>query len=257
MELGEYLNFIWFFAALAIMYAAKMFLVEPLSSIVGLAAIFLMMGGIVLNKYYAIINAAPYRHIEVIVRPYWRKMHIFYIKAESYPLGNGRYLTKVYHAPISSPHPVYGKCEVSYWLHSGEWSKRFRFRQAYIFHIGNFIKHGSTDYAIAYEYATKPAFIDKAKPYPFFELIEAGGDYPKLGEYIKNYRPEEWGVERYVVTVFDGKNMREVVVKKVEGVWLYEDGSMVEEDLAREIEERFELGAVKYGEGEEEEDYSS
>jgi hypothetical protein len=234
MDLGEYINLIWFFAALALMYAAKTFLPEPASTIVGFASLFLMIGGVFLSKYYAIINAAPYRHIDVLVRPYWRRMHIFYTKAESYPLGNGRYLTKVYHAPISSPHPVYGRCECSYWLHNGEWSKRFRFRQANIFHLGNFIKHGQTDYAVAYEYADRPAFIDRSKPYPLFELIEAGGDYPEMGYFVRGYKPKE-EVEWFEAKIETPSGVKKVQVVKRDGVWFYENGERVEEDLASEF----------------------
>ena len=237
MELGEYFNFIWFFLALGVMYASKIFLPEPWASVGAFTGLGIMVGGTVLSGVYAKLVTAEYRHIEAVVRPYWRKMHIYYKRAVSYPLGDGRFLTKVYHGPISTPHPVYGKCEYSYWLHNGEWEKRFRFRQARIFYLGSVVTHAQTDYAVAYEYANKPAFIDKAKPYPLFELIEAGGDYPRLGLFVRKYKPQEWGEEKYLIKVVEEGVMKDILVKKIGDSWFYEDGRRVEEELAKQLNE--------------------
>jgi hypothetical protein len=187
MEKSDIIQFGGFLATYAAMVLARIFLPSPWDMAVGVGGIVLFIIAIVVQEYYVRITLSHYAHLDAMIRPHWRRQHIYYVRAESQQIAPHRYRTILY-LGFPFKHKEYSKYGRIWWIvitHNMPWNTRVKLRHGKAAYGGVWVDHAQTDYVTLYEYNAPIVF--KGQPIPWFELVEGGGDYPEMSQLIRQH----------------------------------------------------------------------
>jgi hypothetical protein len=145
----------------------------------GMLFIFIVFAGTMGIDLYAREVANPYPYIEMIVRPYNKKLHLFIEQDLSY----GRLIDKesdFHEIHLKLAFPVkyldYGKIREVVIHHQGKWSERVRFRPGTAVWRGLRISHPMTEVIEVVQIERATTSVDHGQPIPIFFLRSASKD---------------------------------------------------------------------------------
>jgi hypothetical protein len=140
---------------------------------------FIVITGTMGIDLYAREVANPYPYIEMIVRPYNKKLHLFIEQDQSY----GRLIDKerdFHELHLKLAFPVnyldYGKVREVVIHHQGKWSERVRFRPGTAVWRGLRISHPMTEVIEVVQIEGASTSIDHGEPIPIFFLRSGSKD---------------------------------------------------------------------------------
>jgi len=145
----------------------------------GMLFIFIVLAGTMGIDLYAREVANPYPYIEMIVRPYNKKLHLFIEQDLSY----GRLIDKerdFHEIHLKLAFPVkyldYGKVREIVIHHQGRWSERVRFRPGTAVWRGLKVSHPMTEIIEVVQIERATTSVDHGQPIPIFFLRSASKD---------------------------------------------------------------------------------